>query len=145
MLRQCTEDLGRIQKMVFVHKLADVVSQQGQIEQEGEPKAIDQEQNSQETLKSGFRQEVRVQLVAEFDGVNVITLKIRVHNGEEHLDKQVDRIHNDGKNKQPKPLATEGNLIPPHVLTNSHQSSRIKAGKISSSNSRENKSNASPI
>jgi hypothetical protein len=116
--------------------LLDVESQERQVENQSNPVAIDEEQESKETMNSSFWDDVGVQAVAKVDGVDVVTamgivstkslstgkpamtrdqimalvarqrqlnlpLKITVHNGEEHLQEQVDGIDQHRQKKQP--------------------------------------------
>ena len=84
-LGQGSENLGSIQEMVLVEELVDVVGQQGEVQQEGEPVAIDQEQSSDEGMQTGFRNEPWIQLVTQLNWVDVVTLQVGVHDGEENL------------------------------------------------------------
>ena len=57
---QSSEYFGGIQHVVVRVKLVGVEGEQWQIEQEGEPVSIDQEQEGQETMKSGFWKDIIV-------------------------------------------------------------------------------------
>jgi len=52
-------------------------------------------------MNGGFGNDVRVEAIAEVDGVDVITFQIAVHNGEEHLKEQVDGIDQYRQQVQP--------------------------------------------
>lgn len=99
MLRQSAEDLGGIQHVVLLDKLVNVEGKQGKVQQEREPVPIDQEQERNEAMQCRLRHEPRVQFVAQLDGIDVVTLQVGVHDGEEHLRKQVHRIDEHGKDK----------------------------------------------
>jgi len=44
-------------------------------------------------MYGGFGNDIRIQAVAEIDGVDIIAFKIAVHNSEEDLKEQVDCIY----------------------------------------------------
>lgn len=98
-LRQGSEDFRGVQQVVFVDELVDVKRQQWQVQQEDKPVAVDQEKQGQKPVQSGLGDEPWVQFVAQLNRIDVVTLQIRVHDGEKHLREQVHRIDNDGKNK----------------------------------------------
>ena len=99
MLGQSSENLSSVQHVVFVQILVDIVGKQRQVQEEWEPITVHQEEYSEEGVYTGFWDEPWVQFVAQFDRVDVITLQIRVHDGEENLREQVYGINNDRKNK----------------------------------------------
>lgn len=100
---QLAEDLSRIQKVLVVKDprnrrrvslvslfsppnsntptgslfgqniLLGIECQQRQVENEREPVAVDQEQDSEESVDSGFGDDVGVKTVAEVNGVDVVT------------------------------------------------------------------------
>ena len=134
-----------------LYALLDVVSKERQVEDQGNPVSVDQEQEREESVDGDFGDNVRVQAVAEVDGVDVVATRtnalashrmnraerrqqrrgeaespsdrcwplrtpppeahhhclflsedsvpfqIAVHDGEEHLEEEVDRIYDDGK------------------------------------------------
>lgn len=84
-----------------LHVLLSVPSNKRQVENERHPVAVDQEQDSQERVDTGLGNDVHVQAVAEVDGVDVVAFQIRVHDGEEHLEEEVDGIEQDSEEKQP--------------------------------------------
>lgn len=94
---QLPEDLSRVQEMRVVNNLLDVVSEERQVEDQRNPVSVDQEQERQESVDGDFGDDVRVEAVAEVDGVDVVAFQIAVHDGEEHLKEEVDRIYNDGE------------------------------------------------
>jgi hypothetical protein len=167
---QLPEDLGRVQKMRVVNNpmfgqhqlqvlfpmlrlyaLLDIVSKERQVEDQRKPVSVDQEQEGEESVDGDFGNDVRVQAVAEVDGVDVVATRtnalashrmngserrqqrrdvaeslsnycrpprtpppeahhhclllsedsvpfqIAVHDGEEHLEEEVDRIYDDGE------------------------------------------------
>lgn len=53
-------------------------------------------------MHSRFRDNVHVEAVAKVDGVNVVAFQVRVHDGEEDLEEEVDCIEQDGKEKKPE-------------------------------------------
>lgn len=111
--------------------LLRVESQKRQVQQQREPVSIDQEQEGQESVNSGFGDDVGVEAVAEVDRVDVITIaqelsahrilntiansasicprnifqnipfQITVHDREEDLQEQVHCIDDDGEKVQP--------------------------------------------
>lgn len=78
-----------------------VPSQQRQVEDERHPVAVDQEQDSQESVDTGLGDDVHVQAVAEVDRVDVVAFQVRVHDGEEHLQEEVDGIEQNGQEEKP--------------------------------------------
>lgn len=46
-------------------------------------------------MDAGFGDNVHVQAVAEVDGVDVVAFEIGVHDGEEDLEEEIDRIEKD--------------------------------------------------
>lgn len=46
--------------------------------------------------------DVGVEAVAEFDGVDIVAFEIRVHDGEEHLQEEVDGVNEDGEQEEPE-------------------------------------------
>lgn len=74
---------------------------QGQVQDQRQPVAIDQEQYGQESVDAGFGNDVHVEAVAEVDGVDVVAFQVRVHDGEEDLQEEVDGIEKDSEQEQP--------------------------------------------
>lgn len=74
---ESSEDLGGIEQMVVLVDSIGVPSKQGHIDQETEPVAVDEEQNSQQRLNGRFRENVVVQSVAEINGIDVVWLELR--------------------------------------------------------------------
>ena len=58
--------------MLVVDDLLRIPSQQRQIEQQRNPISVDEEEERQECVDGGFRDDVRVQAVAEIDRVDVV-------------------------------------------------------------------------
>jgi len=87
--------------MLVVHNLLNIPRDERQVEQERYPITIDQEEEGQEPMYGRFRDDIRVEPIAEVDGINIITLQIAVHNCEEHLEEQVHGINNDREQVQP--------------------------------------------
>lgn len=61
--------------MFVVHVLLSVPSQQRQVQDQGHPVTINQEQEGQKGVNGGFWDNVRVEAVAEIDRVNIITVR----------------------------------------------------------------------
>jgi hypothetical protein len=134
-----------------VYALLDVPCNQRQVEDQGQPVSVDKEQEGQESVDGDFRDDVRVETVAEVDRVDVVAVQtqlvsifvsarsspgsraiakqssgsnwratlpaascaaippadavaggsvpfqIAVHDGEEDLEEEVDRIDDDGE------------------------------------------------
>lgn len=77
--------------------LLRVVSQQGQVQDECQPVSVDEEEGCQEGVNSGFGDDVHVEAVAEVDGVDVVAFQVRVHDGEEDLQEEVDGVDEDSE------------------------------------------------
>lgn len=58
---------------LMVHVLLSVVGEQRQVQDNRKPVAIDNEQEGQESMNSSLGDNVGVETVAEFDGVEVVT------------------------------------------------------------------------
>jgi hypothetical protein len=84
-----------------VDVLLCVPGQERQVEDERHPVAVDQEQDSQESVDTGLRDDVHVEAVAQVDRVDVVAFQVRVHDGEEHLQEEVDGINEDREEEQP--------------------------------------------
>jgi len=52
-------------------------------------------------MNAGFGHDVHVEAVAEVDGVDVVAFQVRVHDGEEDLQEEVDGIEKDGEQEEP--------------------------------------------
>jgi len=52
-------------------------------------------------MDRGFRNDICVEAIAKIDRVNVVTLKIAVHNREKHLQEQIDGIYQYRQQVQP--------------------------------------------
>jgi hypothetical protein len=84
-----------------VDVLLCVPGQERQVEDKRHPVAVDQEQDSQESVDTGLGDDVHVEAVAQVDGVDVVAFQVRVHDGEEDLQEEVDGVNQDGKEEQP--------------------------------------------
>jgi len=58
------ENFGCVEEMCVIEDLLDVKSQQRQVEDQSDPIAVDQKQDSQECVNSGLGNDVGVQAVA---------------------------------------------------------------------------------
>lgn len=54
-------------------------------------------------MDAGFGNDVHVEAVAEVDGVDVVAFQVRVHDGEEDLQEEVNGIEKDSEQEQPVP------------------------------------------
>lgn len=94
---QLPEDLRRVQEMLVVidpvvlasacitpnpvtehkcgHPLLRVECQEWQIEHNGQPIAVDDEQERQERMDGGFGNDIGIQAVTEVDRVDIVTVK----------------------------------------------------------------------
>ena len=79
-----------------------VPRKEGQVENERHPVAVDQEQDGQEGVDTSLGDDVHVKTVAQVDRVDVVAFQVRVHDGEEHLQEEVDGIDQDGEEEQPE-------------------------------------------
>jgi hypothetical protein len=52
-------------------------------------------------MDTGLGDNVHVQAVAEIDRVDVVAFQVRVHDGEEHLQEEVDGIEQDREEEEP--------------------------------------------
>jgi hypothetical protein len=59
----------------LVYALLDIPCNQGQVEDQGQPVSVDKEQEGQEPMDGNFRDDVRVEAVAEVDRVDVVAVK----------------------------------------------------------------------
>jgi TPP-dependent indolepyruvate ferredoxin oxidoreductase alpha subunit len=99
---ELAENLSGVQKVLVVKDLLSVVGEQRQVQDNRKPVAIDNEQEGQESMNSSLGDNVGVETVAEFDGVEVVTFQIAVHNGEKDLKEQVDGIDQDRQQIEPR-------------------------------------------
>lgn len=60
-----------------MHALLRVPSKQGQVENQRNPVSVDKEQEGQESVDGDFRDDVRVEAVAEVNRVDVVAAHIR--------------------------------------------------------------------
>lgn len=77
---------------MWVYILLPIPSHQRQIQQQRQPVSIDKEERSEESVDTGFRNDVHVEAVAEVDGVDVVAFQVAVHDREEDLQEEVDGI-----------------------------------------------------
>ena len=88
---------GKSSRRLFrFHVLLSVPCQEGQVEDKRDPVPIDEEQEGQESVNGGLGDDVGVEAVAEVDGVDVVAFEVRVHDGEEDLEEEVDGVEEDG-------------------------------------------------
>ena len=52
-------------------------------------------------MDTSLRDDVHVKTVAQVDRVDVVAFQVRVHDGEEHLQEEVDGIDQDAEEEQP--------------------------------------------
>ena len=110
------------------HALLRVPCQEGQVQHQGHPVSIDEEEEGQESVNGGFGNDVGVETVAEINGVDVVAVaklayarqgsapspacddaswrchspfQIAVHDGKEDLEKQVDGVYQHRQQVQP--------------------------------------------
>lgn len=90
---QLPEDFSGVQKMLVLEdpvmcqslshnvnslsSLLRIECQQRQVQKQGDPVSVNQEQEGQEGLYSGFGHNVRVQAIAKINGVDVVTVHQR--------------------------------------------------------------------
>ena len=55
--------------------LLDVPSKEGEVQDEWDPVAIDEEEEGQESMDGGFGDDVGVEAVAKVDGINIVTAR----------------------------------------------------------------------
>lgn len=96
----CFDKAKRLSQIIL-HVLLCVPCKEGQVEYERHPVAVDQEQDSQESVDTSLGDDVHVEAVAQVDRVDVVAFQVRVHDGEEHLQEEVDGIDQDSKEEQP--------------------------------------------
>jgi hypothetical protein len=100
----------------MLHILLSVPSQKWQVQNERHPIPVDEEENSQKGVYGSFGDDVGVEAVTEIDRVDVVAaarldwralgnlsaltrdrmyspLQIAVHDGEEHLEEEVDGVY----------------------------------------------------
>jgi hypothetical protein len=77
------------------NSLLRVPRNQGEVEEQRQPVAVDQEEDGEERVDAGFGHDVHVEAVAQVDGVDVVAFQVRVHDGEEDLEEEVDSIEED--------------------------------------------------
>lgn len=74
---QFPENLRRVKQVLVLEYLLCVPCEQGQVEDNSDPVAVNHEQDRQESMDSGFRDDVSVKAVAEVDGIDVVA-EVRV-------------------------------------------------------------------
>lgn len=84
-----------------VYVLLPVPRHEGQVQNQRQPVAVDEEQQGKESVDAGLRHYVHVEAVAQVDGVDVVAFQIGVHDGEEDLEEEVDGIEEDGEEEEP--------------------------------------------
>jgi len=98
---QFSEDLSGIKEMLVLEYLLSVPQQKWKIQENRKPVTVDEKQDGKEGVDSGFRDDVRVEAVAEVNRVDVVTFQIAVHDGEEDLKKQVDSVYQNCQQIEP--------------------------------------------
>lgn len=111
--------------------LLRVERHEGQVQHDGEPVPVDNEEEGQESVDSGFGNDIGIKAVAEVDGVDVVAGKrgsvsldfafdvdqdgihrkrswrdspfeVTVHNREEHLEEEVDGVDQHRQQVEPR-------------------------------------------
>lgn len=120
--------------------LLRIEGQERQVEQDGEPVTVDDEEEGQEGVDGSFRDDIGVETVAQVDRVDVVAVRegarvsdiprrarelkisaasckkdspfqITVHDGEEHLEEQVDGIDQHRQQVEPRFARHDGHAI----------------------------------
>lgn len=107
---QLAENLGRIQQVLVVVDLLRIEGEEGQVQDNRKPVAIDHEEEGQESVDGSFGDDVGVETVAQVDRIDVVTLEIAVHNGEKHLKEEVDGIDQYRQQIQPRFTRHDGQI-----------------------------------
>jgi len=68
---------------------------------------------------------VHVEAVAQVDRVDVVAFQVRVHDGEEHLQEEVDGIDQDSKEEQPEQMLAAVKAASLAVSQSSYQASPV--------------------
>lgn len=98
-LLERSENLSGVQQVGVCVNLVGVVGENGGIEQQHNPMACEQEHNGQSCVSRSFRQHVVVEPVAQINGVDVVALQVRVHDGEKDLQKEVHQGDQNGEDE----------------------------------------------
>lgn len=64
----------QMKNMPRIRILLSIPQQEWEIQKNGKPVTVDEEQNGKESVDGGFRYDVGVEAVAEIDGVDVVTI-----------------------------------------------------------------------
>ena len=72
LIRCSKQNIARITPEGVV--LLRVESQQRQIKNQRQPVSVDKEEESQEAMNGGFRDDISVETMTQFDGINVVTV-----------------------------------------------------------------------
>jgi len=96
------EDLRRIEEVLVFKDLLAIPCQQRQVQDESDPVSIDEKQDGQKRVHGSFGDDIRVEAVAEIDGINVVAFQVAVHDCEEDLEEQVDGIYQHRQQIQPR-------------------------------------------
>lgn len=99
---QLAEDLSRIQEVLVVVNLLSVEGQERQVQDDSEPVAVNDEEECKESVNGSLGDNVGVKTVAKVDRVDVVTLKITVHDREEDLEEQVDGVDQHRQQVEPR-------------------------------------------
>lgn len=84
--------------------LLRIPGQERQVQHQRQPVSVQQEEHGEESVDAGFWDNVHVEAVAEIDRVDVVAFEIGVHDGEEDLEEEIDRIEEDREEEQPARL-----------------------------------------
>jgi len=98
-LTQRTENLCCVKHVLSVHDLVGVVGDEWQVPSGGDPLSTDQVDEGHERLYKHLGKNELIQLVAEFDRVNIIDLEITDEDDEENLDEQETSADDDAEEK----------------------------------------------
>lgn len=134
----CAAYCGSSEGANWWDKLLRVERQERQVEENREPVAIDDEEESQESVDGGFGDDVGVETVAQVNRVDVVTanegapvsdlqskgmeldesfasreeanspFQIAVHDGEEHLEEEVDGVDQHRQQVEPRFAGHDG-------------------------------------
>jgi len=89
---ELSENLGRVKEVLVLEDFLCVPGKQRQVEDQGDPVPVDEEQNGDESVDGSFGDNVGVEAVAKVNRVDVVAFQIAVHDGEEDLKEEVDGI-----------------------------------------------------
>lgn len=73
---ELAENLGCVEQVLVLEYLLSVPGEEGKVENQRDPVAVDQEERRQQRVDRGLGNNVRVEAVAEVDGVDVIAVYV---------------------------------------------------------------------